>query len=295
MKSFFSSPSAKNTIIEMYYNKLDELPINYEFQKIETSFGDTNIIIAGEKNNPPLVLIHGSNGCAPIALEAMLGLEKNFRIYAIDVIAQPNLSEGVRPNMKDHSYGKWMSEILTRLNIQDAIMVGISFGGFITWKTLVFDSRRISKAFLIVPAGIVNGNPLKAVWNVFLPMKLYQWSQHQKYVHQFLDKLFTEPDEFAQHYLAKVFLDFNMDFSPIPLITKEEAKKITTPIHIIGADKDLLFPGKKMLKHAEEIFPSLCESMLLKNSKHVPRQIDNQQISKLILKISHNHVEKIKS
>ena len=72
MKSFFSSPSAKNTILEMYYNKLDELPINYEFQKIERSFGDTNIILTGENNNPPLVLIHGSNGCAPIALEALI-------------------------------------------------------------------------------------------------------------------------------------------------------------------------------------------------------------------------------
>ena len=287
MKSFFSSSSAKNTIIEMYYNKLDELPINYEFQKIETSFGDTNIILTGEKNNPPLVLIHGSNGCAPIALEAMLGLEKNFSVYAIDVIAQPNLSEGIRPNMKDHSYGKWMFEILTRLNIQDAIMVGISFGGFITWKTLVFDSRRISKAFLIVPAGIVTGNPLKAMWNVFLPMKLYQWRKNQKYVHQFSDKLFTEPDEFANDFLAKVFLDFEMDFSPIPLIKKEEAKKITTPIHVIGADNDLLFPGQKLLERAEEIFPSLHKSILLKNAKHVPRQIDNQQISKLILDTSH--------
>lgn len=295
MKSFFSSPSAKNTIIEMYYNKLNALPIHYEFQKIETSFGDTNIILTGEKNNPPLVLIHGSNGCAPIAIEAMLDLEKNFRVYAIDVIAQPNLSEGIRPNMNDHSYGKWIVEILTRLNIQDAIMVGISFGGFITWKTLVFDSRRISKAFLIVPAGIINGNPLKAIWNVFLPMKLYQWGKNRKYVHQFLRELFTEPDEFANDFLAKVFLDFKMDFSPIPLIKKEEAKKITTPIHIIGADNDLVFPGQKMLKRAEEIFPSLHESVLLKNSKHVPRQIDNQQISKLILDTSLINLKKITS
>lgn len=289
MKTFFRSPSTKNTIIEMYYNKLDELPINYELQQIETSYGDTNIIITGKKNNPPLVLIHGSNGCAPIALEAMLDLNKNFKVYAIDVIAQPNLSEGIRPNMKDHSYGKWMFEILARLNIQDATMVGISFGGFITWKTLLFDSRRISRAFLIVPAGIVNGNPLKAMWNVFLPMKLYQWRKNKKYLYQFLNKLFTEVDEFAQHYLAEVFINFEMDFSSIPLIKKEEAKNITTPIHIIGADNDLLFPGKKLLKHAKEIFPSLHESILLPNSKHVPRQIDNQQITKLILDTSQNN------
>jgi len=61
-------------------------------------------------------------------------------------------------------------------------------------------------------------------------------------------------------------------------------------MHIIGADNDLLFPGKKMLKRAQEIFPSLYEGKLLKNSKHVPRQIDNHEISKLIIDASHNNL-----
>lgn len=295
MNSFFDNQQAKKDIEFLYNNKLDELPIDYEFLKVETSFGDTNIILTGKKSKPPLVLLHGSNGCAPIAIEALIGLVKDFRIYAIDIVGQPNLSAEIRPEMKDDSYGQWMYEILSRLNLYNTILVGISFGGFISWKTLVFDERRISKAFLIVPAGIVNGNPLMAIWKVFLPMKLYKWRKKTKYVHQFLKELFTEQDEFAIAFLSKVFLDFKMDFSPIPLIKKEEAKKITTPIYIIGADNDLLFPGKKMLKHAEKIFPSLRESILLKNSKHVPRQIDNQQISKLILDTSHNNLKKIKS
>jgi len=48
-----------------------------------------------------------------------------------------------------------------------------------------------------------------------------------------------------------------------------------------------------MLKHAEEIFPSLHKSILLENSKHVPRQTDNQQIIKLILNTSHHNLKKI--
>jgi len=273
MNTYFSSFQAKLNIQSMYHGKLAELPITYEFKKVETSFGNTNVAITGDKNHPSLVLIHGSNGCAPVALEAMIDLANHFRIYAIDVIGQPNLSAEVRPSMNDDSYGKWVHEILTDLNIQDAIMVGISFGGFITWKTLVFDCQRISKAFLIVPAGIVNGNPLKAIWKVFLPMKLFQWRKNQKYLYQFLKELFTEPDEFAKIFLAKVFLHFKMDFSVIPLIKEEEAKKITSPIHIIGADNDVFFPGKKLLKRAEEIFPSLHKSIVLENCLKLQFQI----------------------
>ncbi len=278
MQTFFNPPLSKGDIELLYYSKLDELPINYELKTIETSYGDTNIILTGEKSNPPLVLIHGSNGCAPIAIEAMIGLEKDFSIYAIDVVGQPNLSEEFRPDMRDDSYGKWMFEILTRLNIYKATLVGISFGGFISWKTLAFDARRISRAFLIVPAGIVKGNPLKAIWKVFLPMKFFKWRKQKKYIRQILKELFTESDEFAMEFLSKVFLYFKMDLSPIPLIKKEEAKNIKTPIHIIAADDDVLFPGKRMLKRAKQVFPSLSENILLKKSKHVPSQQANENI-----------------
>lgn len=282
MNSFFDSKQAKKEVEELYQNKLDELSIGYEFLKIETSFGDTNLILTGQADKPPLVLLHGSNGCAPVAIEALIGLVKYYRIYAIDVVGQPNLSAGFRPSMKNDDYGKWMYEILTRLNIQKAILVGISFGGLISWKTLAFHEKRISKAFLIVPAGIVNGNPLKALWKVFLPMKLFKWRKDVKYVHQFLSALFTEEDNFAVSYLSKVFLHFDMDFSPIPSIKKEEAQKIRTPINIIGAKYDLFFPGEKMIKRARAIFPSLKEALLLENSKHVPNQEDNDRIVKLI-------------
>ena len=282
MNSFFKNKQVKLEIEQLYQSKLDELPITYEFLKVETSFGLTNVVITGDRENPPLVLIHGSNGCAPVAIEAMLELIKDFRIYAIDVVGQPNLSAEIRPSMKNLEYGKWMSEILSQLHIENAILVGISFGGFISWKTLVYDGSKIAKAYLIVPAGIVNGNPLKDIWRIFIPMHLYKWRKQTKYVHQFLNELFTENDEFALAFLSKVFLHFKMDFSPIPLIKKDEAKRVKTPISIIAADKDLLFPGAKMLKRAKEIFPSLSEVLLLKDSKHVPDQKGNDKIVDLI-------------
>ena len=282
MNSFFNSPQTKRAIERLYQNKLDELSITFELLKVETSFGNTNILLTGQQGKPPLVLVHGSNGCAPIAIEALIGLLDDYCVYAVDVVGQPNLSAGIRPSMQDNSYGQWMFEIMTRLNIQDVVLVGISFGGFISWKTLVLDERRILKSFLIVPAGIVNGNSLKTLWNVFFPITLYRWRRKMKYVHQFLKQLFTKEDEFAIAFLSEVFLHFKMDFSPIPLIKKEEAQRIKTPLSIIAADDDLLFPGVKMLRRAKEIFPSLNEVLLLKNSKHVPDRKGNEQIVELI-------------
>ena len=284
MNSFFSDPVAKRDIEHLYHQKLTELSIACEFVKLETSYGETNVIITGSENKPPLVLLHGSNGCAPVAIEALMGLLNDFRIYAFDVVGQPNLSAEIRPNMKDDSYGKWMNELLTRLDIKDAVLVGISFGGFISWKTLVFDEKRIAKAFLIVPAGIVNGNPLQAIRKVFLPMKLYKWRKQEKYVRRFLGELFTADDPFALAFLSKLFLHYEMDFSPIPVIKKEEAGKIKTPTYIVGAENDLLFPGQKMMRRAKGIFPALQDVLMLENSRHVPDNKGNDLIVEWIKK-----------
>lgn len=278
MTRLYSNQVAKLEIQDLYFDKLEELDINYETSIIETSFGNTNILICGNSHGPPLVLLHGANGCAPVAIEALIGLKEKFCIFAVDVVGQPNLSAETRPDMRTEAYGQWLQEILSRLHIKDAVLVGISFGGFVSWKTLVFDERRISSAFLIVPAGIVNGNPLKALWRVFWPMKRYMRTQRPKYIHRFLDALFTDEDAFAVRYLSKVFLHFNMDFSPIPLISKVQAARVKTPVYIAGAEKDLLFPGRKLLGRGRKIFPSLKDTFLIKSSKHVPNEKDNERL-----------------
>ena len=272
MTSLYKSEKAKQEILNLYQEKLDELPIEYEYLKVQTSFGETNVVSTGNKDKPPMVLLHGINTGAPIALEAMLDLVDKYKIYAIDIVGQPNLSAETRPNLKDNSYGKWVNEVLENLNLSDVILVGASFGGFVSLKTLVFDESRIAKAFLLVPAGIINGNPLSVLFKVFLPMKLFIWTKKERFLEKFLAALYTSKDEFMSKYFSKVFLNFKMDFTPISLITEEEAGKIKIPINIIGAGLDCLFPGGQLIERAKNIFPSLNKSILLENSCHVPNQ-----------------------
>lgn len=287
MKSLYKSELGKKEIISLYDQKLKGLNIDYKYKFIKTNFGKTNIIIIGDSTKPPLLIIHGSNGCAPISLETYPNLYKYFQVFAIDVLAQPNKSAENRLNMKDNSYGLWINEVINILSLKNVTMAGFSFGGLIILKTLIQNQRNIKEVFLSAPAFIVNGNPLIAFFKVFIPMKLFMRTQKTKYLEKFLESLFSEKDEFAHKYLSKVFLYFNMDFTPIPIIKKEEARLITTPISLFAAKKDIMFPGIKMLKRAKEIFPSLKETILFENSRHVQNRIDNERIEKVILKRQH--------
>jgi hypothetical protein len=116
-------------------------------------------------------------------------------------------------------------------------------------------------------------------------------TKKEKYLNRFLDAAFTEKDDFAQKSLALVFTHFIMDFTPVPIIKSSEASKIQTPITLIAAENDIIFPGRKMIKRAKKIFPSLKHTMLLNNSKHVQNKKDNSRIASLIM----NKSERLKN
>lgn len=286
MTTYYKDTGAKNEIEALYRRKLDELSLSYELMTIETTQCNTNVVITGTKGKPPLVLLHGHFGAAPFAIETMVGLAPDFRIYALDIPEHPNLSEEFRLSANNESYGEWMYEILSRLRIYNATMVGISLGGFIALKSLLFDEKRISQAYLVVPAGIVSCSLFMLSREVILPIIKSRDEQDVRHVRTLPDRLFTEKDEFAEAFLTKVILNYNLEFSSIPEITEEEAEKVKTPITVFAAEQDILYPGEKMIEQAKKLFPSLEEAVLLRNSKHVLSKKNNKYISDFIRKNS---------
>ena len=283
MESLYKSQNGKHEIFRLYDEKLAELNIPSTTKSIDTSFGKTTIILAGNESKPPIILIHGSNGCSPIALETYRDLFDSYSIYSVDVLAQPNKSAETRLSMKDDSYGLWMNEVIDHLKLENVTMAGFSFGGLVILKTLMNDERKIKEVFLSAPAYVVNGNPLKALFKFFIPMKRFMKTKKTKYLDRFLDAAFTEKDDFAHKFLAAVFTHFTMDFTPVPIIKSSEASKIQTPITLIAAGNDIIFPGRKMIKRATKIFPSLKHTLLLNDSKHVQNKKDNSIIASLII------------
>ena len=204
--SLYKSEKSKKQILNLYDKKLDELDIRYESIYIDTAFGKTHILRTGSSTAPPLILVHGTNGCAPIALESYPNLSAKYQIFCVDVMAQPNKSAETRLSMKDESYGIWMNEVIHKLNLISVTMLGFSFGGLIILKTLEYDECKIKKVYLSAPAYIVNGSPIKALFKVFIPMKRFMKSRKIKYVKKFLSHLFTEQDDFALAFLQEVLL-----------------------------------------------------------------------------------------
>ncbi|WP_421805238.1 alpha/beta fold hydrolase [Flagellimonas sp.] len=280
---FFKSQEGRSKILSLYNRKLHELNIDYSEKLVDTKFGKTNIIQVGDTNLPSLMLIHGTGGCAPQILESFPNLASQYCVYAVDVLAQPNKSAENRLDMKSLDYGKWLLEVMIKLRLKEVTLVGFSFGGLISLKALEYNQTPIKQVFLIAPVYIVNGNPILNLWKMFVPLKKFIKTNNQEHIKKVMDVLFSKYDGFALVFMSTVFQHCNMDFSPLPVISKKSGKNIKKPITIFAAEKDIMFPGKKLIKQAKQVFPSLEEAVLLEESKHVPSTEGFEFIENMIL------------
>lgn len=279
----YTSEQGKAAIHALYQQKLDGLNIEYTNATVQTAFGETHVLVTGNPGHPPLVLVHGANGCAPVALDVYPRLREHFRVYAVDVVGEPTRSSDRTMSKKRREYGQWLVEVLDGLDLHGVKLVGFSLGGLCIWQALATDAWRVESAYLVAPAGVVAGNPFKGIFQLFLPMRRYMKRQDPKALEKVLHGLFTDEDPFARQFLGTALQHFKMDFSPIKNITKAEAQRIQTPVHVFAGGEDLMFPGRKLLKRARAIFPNLQSAVLLPDSKHVQGKADNDRIQEHIL------------
>lgn len=268
--SIYKNPEAKEAIFTLYDQKLASLEIEYEDIYIDTFAGSTHIIATGDIQNPPIVLMHGVNAGAPVALEAIKGLNENYRIYAIDSIGQTTKSAETRLDLKDDSYGKWLSEILDHLSINKAIFIGVSYGAFLVQKLMRYAPQKFEKTIFIVPGGLANGKFWESTRKLTFPLLKYMRTKKEVDLLQFLDAFYSEKDQSVIDLQKTLLTGVKMDYRRPPLVKKSDVKDLDTPVFAIFAENDVFFPMAKSLEQCQVIFKNFKGYYILKGSKHVP-------------------------
>jgi hypothetical protein len=67
----------------------------------------TRVVKTGNKDGNIVFLFHGINAGAPLTLEAVKELGKDYLLFAIDTIGQATMSDENRINIEDNSYALW--------------------------------------------------------------------------------------------------------------------------------------------------------------------------------------------
>lgn len=270
MSTIYKGPEVKKEIMKLYDEKLACLVIPYQEIDIDTQFGKTHIIKAGNPDGKPVVLLHGFNAGAPLTLEAVQELSDTYCFYAIDTIGQTTKSAETRLSIKNDEYALWVDEVLEKLGIQQANMVGISYGAFILQKFITHKPERASKCIFVVPSGLVSGNFWESTKRLTLPFMRFKITKKDVHLKAFTDAFAPEDDAFMFRLLKLIMTGTKLDTRIPALLKKEDVAHYTNPVYILAATNDVYFPGEKIAKKCPTIFNNLKEVHLLNGSKHMP-------------------------
>src|SRR5438105_10998499 len=118
---------------------------------VQLSGGPVNVIELGE--GPPLVFVHGHSGRWANWLEQLPSFARTHRVVAMDL---PGFGSSPMPRepISIENYGRFLDELMDRLDIAAAPVVGNSMGGFAAGELAIKFPPRVERLVLVSAAGL---------------------------------------------------------------------------------------------------------------------------------------------
>jgi len=160
----YKSVDGYKAIMEWYESLEEKIGVPFESLYVNTRFGRTHLLATGDKDAPPLFLISGVAGCAPLWRRQLESLSPNFRVYALDIPGQPGRSDPNPPSFLNDDYCDWLLDVLDDLGIERAHFAGISAGAWIAMRFASLHPQRTRKVVMLGPTGISGARLPVKIW-----------------------------------------------------------------------------------------------------------------------------------
>ena len=245
----FKSEEGKKEIFKYYEALIAKANSAYEEIIVNTNYGDTYILAMGEKNFPPLILLHGSSMNSAMWIKEMEQYSLSYRVYAVDMPGEPGKSDERQLPFDGDDFPLWLNDVFNALLIKKASIVGISLGAWLGTKFSIKYSDKVDKLVLICPAGI--GPQRKS----FVFKALFYSILGDKGI----DKLYCKVNgdkpmpEIILNYQKLIGRHFNFRKEIIPLFSDEELRKLTMPIALFVGAKDIMLYSEKTANRLKSI------------------------------------------
>lgn len=245
----FKSDDGKKEIFKYYELLLTKVETAYEEISVSTNYGDTYIIAMGEKNLPPLILLHGSGMNSAMWIKEMEQYSLNYRVYAIDMPGEPGKSDERQLPFETDDFSYWLNDVCESLLIKKLYIVGISLGAWVAAKFAIKYPNKVDKLVLICPAGI---GPQKKSF-------LFKFLFYSLFGEYGIDKLYCKVNgnkpipEIMLNYQKLIGKHFNFRRVTIPMFSDDELKKLVMPVALFVGEKDIMLHSEKTAKRLENL------------------------------------------
>jgi pimeloyl-ACP methyl ester carboxylesterase len=286
----FWSPEIEEEFLAAYAAIKGQWPVLYDDLFIPTRFGQTHVISSGPREAAPLVLLNPGGSSAAIWIHNVEALSRNYRVHAVDVIGEMNLSVPTRPIRNHAEFSEWMTDLFDGLHIDKTHIIGNSNGGFFTLETALLLTRRTDKVVLISPAATFV--QMWAWWfhllipaHMIAPMIRSEHMVHKAY--DWLWQGFPKDPAYARLKSISVVAGYPRyrptvnSFSP-HVFSDEELQRIQAPVLLLIGDHEVIYDPQRVIARATKLVPAL-KAMIVPNANHCAQYTAPEFVNRKIL------------
>lgn len=149
--SKFRSDDARAAYLRLYDAALSASPAQVTESDVETSFGSTHVLHAGDRSKPSLVALHGSSISSTSWVPLLPVLTATHYVTMIDAIDEAGKSVAARPTTKVADITTWLDETLRAIDVQRSSFVAASRGTWIAAHYAVAFPEKVERLALLCP------------------------------------------------------------------------------------------------------------------------------------------------
>ena len=267
--TIYRSAEAQAGIADLYQRAREALPFATSSRTVDTRFGETHLLEAGPADGQPIVIFGGGNVVGPLTLGWFAPLAQGFRLVSPDTIGQPGLSAGIRVSGSDESLGQWALDVIDAAELQAPAAIGVSYGAGILLRLAELAPERVSRAVLVVPSGIV-GSPIPAMLRLAASYGLYRLRPSRARAASVTAMLAHGPaDDLMVESVERSFGGTKLETEMPRLARPGDLASFRSPVLVVAAEHDPLFPPARVLPAARTLFPTLVSATVLRGSGHI--------------------------
>lgn len=259
--SVFKSVEGREKIRAYYNQILSFFPLTQRY--VDTSFGKTFVLEAGNDENPAVILLHGSCSNSAAWLGDIPVLASKFHVFAVDILGEAGNSEENRLDINSNGYPQWLNELMNMLNIKQSVIMGNSMGGCLALHFAAAYPQRILALVLLAPSGII---PPK---QSFLDQTAGIVSNAENAASVNDSVLGDEaiPKE-VREFMNLIMENFNPLTGALPVLTDEQMRALVMPVLLIAGTNDATMDTVKASKRLSLLVPH-AKTQLIENGSHV--------------------------
>ncbi len=262
----FKSQEGYQAIVADYDRLLNERwSVKPQCLDIPSEHGSTHVLVAGDENAPPIILLHGAMIHAGTWYTIAPELSKHFRVILPDLPGQSGKTFYKQARHKGAYEVDWLKNVMDALSISSAHILGLSLGGWLALMMGIYAPERVERIVSIAPASFVRLNYqflFRSIWAALNPTQ-----KRISSVVKYMSAPSSPINEDIVTGMQLVFKHVSPMQPPPRRFSDSELQGIEAPTLIMVGEYEVIYQHNKLIKRASEQIKGV-QTCVIPNASH---------------------------